>query len=98
MVLITFEPESDTNTNKCITCHDNDNDNDDEVKLYEIKCIYQPRQKDIIRYNETRTDALIHVPLCKKHYEYSKNLKDEEKPMGWDYWEIVDSLNGFLQI
>ena len=96
MVLITFEPESDTNTDKCITCHDNDND--DEVKLYEIKCIYQPRQKDIIRYNITRSDALIHVPLCKKHCEYSKNLKDEEKPMGWDYWDIADSLDGFLEI
>ena len=93
MQVITFEPGIDTNTDNCIACNDNE-----DVKLYEIKCIYQPRQKDIIKYNETRKDALIHVPLCKKHYEYSKNLKDEEKPMGWDYWEIVDSLDGFLKI
>ena len=95
---ITFEPPSDIDTNRCISC--DDKDNKDDVELYKIKCIYQPRQKDIIRYNIhfTRTDALIHVPLCKKHYEYSKNLKDEEKPMGWDYWDIVDSLDGFLEI
>ena len=56
------------------------------------------KRRSISRYNKTRTDALIHVPLCKKHYEYSKNLKDEEKPMGWDYWDILDSLGGFLKI
>ena len=96
MELITFEPSSDINTDRCIKCDEKIEDLN--LKSCKVKCIYQPRQKDIIRYNNTRTDALIHVPLCKKHYEYSKNLKDEEKPMGWDYWEIVDSLNWFLQI
>ena len=95
MELITFEPSSDINTDRCIKC--NENIEDLNVKIRKVKCIYQPRQKDIIKYNETRKDALIHVPLCKKHYEYSKNLKDEEKPMGWDYWDILDSLGGFLK-
>ena len=80
--MLTFEPPSEM-VGKCICeC--------DEVytQSYKLECEYRPRQKDRLRNNEVDCKAYIEVYLCNKHHD----AIDNEKPKGWDWWDMVDGL------
>ena len=76
--MLTFEPPSEM-VGKCICECDEVN-----TQSYKLECDYRPR----LKYNEVGGDSYIIVYLCNKHHD----AIDDEKPKGWDWWDMVDGL------
>lgn len=84
----TFPPE-------CMACCKSIND----IELYEVTtpCLVSPK----LKYQEYKCEKIrweeIAFPLCKDHVHLVNVMKRrQDYPIGWDNWDILDSLSLIL--
>lgn len=92
--------ESDTSMshllirNECLTCCKTSND----YELYEvaIPCLVFPKSKYMVKGEQIRWEEISFL-ICKEHLYLVDIMKQKkEYPIGWDDWDILDSLSCIL--
>jgi hypothetical protein len=87
---------SNTNVNyiliqdECLICNKR---NDKELYKIVIPCLVFPKSKYMIKGEKIRWEE-INFLLCKEHLYLINLIKQkQEYPIGWDDWDILDSLS-----